>query len=248
MTQHHRTLTHVLNKTSENARDGRESLIVFDLDSTLFDVGPRLQKVLEDFAADPDHQRRFPDQVRHFPRVKVEKRDWGVKDALIRAGLDGKHPEFQAAMRDFWRRTFFSNDYLEYDVPYPGAVDYVQRLHRAGAKLVYLTGRDVSRMGAGSEKVLRKWHFPVDPEAVLVLKPHKDMDDALFKTNWFLALPTDKYANIWFFENEPVNINRMRLEAQHIDIVFFDSTHSRKEEPPENLPRIMHFLLQDEES
>lgn len=238
----------MLRQTAANAKSGRDSLVVFDLDSTLFDVGPRLQRVLEDFAAHAEFRKRFPDQVKEFPRVKVEKRDWGVKDALIRAGLDGHHPEFQIAMRDFWKKTFFSNEYLEYDVPYPGAVEYVQKLHRAGAKLVYLTGRDVARMGAGSESVLRKWNFPVDAEAVLVLKPHKDMDDAAFKTNWFLALPEEKYANVWFFENEPVNINRMRLEAKHIDIVFFDSTHSRKEQPPENIPSIMHFLLQDEES
>lgn len=247
MTRPDHTLRQILMRVSENARQGRESLAVFDLDSTLFDVGPRLQKVLEHFAADPANGIRFPEQVKHFSKLKVQPGDWGVKDALIRAGLDGHHPEFQVAMRDFWRARFFSNEYLDFDVPYPGAAEYVRRLADLGARVVYLTGRDVVRMGAGSETVLRKWNFPLGERAELVLKPHREMDDALFKTNWFLALTEDRYEDVWFFENEPVNINRMRLEAKHVEIVFFDSTHSRKEQPPVDLPRIMHFLLQDEE-
>jgi hypothetical protein len=247
MTQPSHTLRQILVKAAENSRRGHPSLAVFDLDSTLFDVGPRLERILMDFAQVPDHIRRFPEQVKHFVNLKVEKKDWGVKDALIRAGLDGHHPEFQAAVRDFWKTTFFSNDYLRFDRPYPGAVEYVQALEKAGAVISYLTGRDVARMGQGSEDVLKHWQFPLGEKATLDLKPTKEMDDAAFKTDWFLALPKDHYKDIWFFENEPVNINKMRIEAAHVEIVFFDSTHSRREELTEDLPRIMHFLLEGDE-
>ncbi|HRO67859.1 MAG TPA: HAD family hydrolase [Pseudobdellovibrionaceae bacterium] len=251
MTPPVKTLRQILVKIQENQSLRRPSLAVFDLDSTLFDVGPRLEKILMDFADLPESQKKFPDQVPVFKNIKIEKKDWGIKDALIRAGLDGHHPEFQESVREFWRRTFFSNEYLEYDVPYPGAVEYVKALADAGAEIAYLTGRDVHRMGKGSKTVLEKWGFPVNDRARLELKPMRDIEDAGFKTGWFLNLPQAHYGSIWFFENEPVNINHMIIEAAHmappVEIVFFDSTHSRRAHPPEDIPRIMHFLLEDDE-
>lgn len=247
MTQHTGNLRQIVVKTAENRLKGFRSLAVFDLDSTLFDVGPRLQRILADFARVPEYQARFPEQVSHFEKLKVEKRDWGIRDALIRAGLDGLHPEFQEEMKNFWKKHFFSNEYLIYDKPYPGAEAFVKSLHAEGAEIVYLTGRDVARMGRGSAEVLEKWGFPLNETARLELKPHRSMDDAAFKTDWFLALPDQAYADVWFFENEPVNINHMRLRTKKVEILFFDSTHSRRENPPEDLPRIMHFLLDDDD-
>ena len=114
------------------------------------------------------------------------------------------------------------------------------------ADLIYMLGRDVARMGKGSAEILQKWKFPLGPSAELVLKPAKDMDDAQFKTQWFLDLPQNKYSEIWFFENEPVNINLLRIEAAHVQIVFLDTTHARLQTEPEDIPKIMHFLLEDE--
>jgi hypothetical protein len=199
-----------------------------------------------DFAEIPENQQRFPDQVKHFKNIKVERKDWGIKDSLIRAGLDGHHPEFQEKVRDFWRETFFSNDYLKYDKPYPGAVKYVKALYESGAEIIYLTGRDVHRMGEGSHKVLRDWDFPLDDKkSKLVLKPHRSMDDALFKKDWFQNLGTETHKKIWFFENEPVNINLIQEHSPQVEIIFFDSTHSRQAKAPENIPAIMHFLLDE---
>lgn len=248
MTHASQTLRQILVKIEEFQRQGRSSLAVFDLDSTLFDVGPRLEKILLDFAEVPEHQKLFPEQIVHFRKIRVERRDWGIREALVRAGLDGHHPEFQEAVRAFWVKHFFSNEYLEADLPYPGAVEYVQKLHQLGAEIVYLTGRDVARMGPGSAAVLQKWNFPLGDKARLELKPHREMDDAEFKTNWFLQNTPGPHAGIWFFENEPVNIHHLRLEAHHVEIVYFDSTHSRRAKPPEDLPQILHFLLEGDDS
>ena len=172
------------------------------------------------------------------------RNDWGIKDALIRAGFDGHQPDFHEAIRNFWRQTFFSNEYLDYDVPFDGAQSYVQALYDLGAEIAYLTGRDVARMGTGTAQVLKKWQFPLDgTQAYTVLKPVKGMDDAQFKSDWFAALPANKYAGVWFFENEPVNVNLVRDTHAHVEIVFFESTHSGKSEAPSDLPRIVHFLL-----
>lgn len=243
--------TPVLQKIIDQAEDlsgqGKPVLAVFDLDSTLFDVGPRLEKILIEFSEIPENQKDFPDQVKHFKNIRIERRDWGIKDSLIRAGLDGHHPEFQEKVRDYWKRTFFSNEYLHYDKPYPGATKFVQALAETGVHIVYLTGRDVHRMGQGSHDVLLKWKFPLDEKkSRLVLKPYKEMDDSLFKCDWFKKLHPEEYTKIWFFENEPVNINLIRKECPAVEIIFFDSTHSRQQQAPEDIPAIMHFLLDEQ--
>lgn len=223
-------------------------LVVFDLDSTLFNVTPRLEKVLLDYAQVPLHQEKFPEQVQYFAKIRILKKDWGIRQILIRAGLDGHHHEFQNSVREYWIQHFFSNDLLDHDIPYAGAVEFVQSLAASGAEIVYLTGRDVHRMGEGSKKNLLKWGFPLDERnQQLILKPHQSLNDGEFKKNWFKSLPENKYRHIWFFENEPVNIHLIRQARPEVEIIFFDSTHSGEAHPPEDLPHILHFLLDDQE-
>jgi hypothetical protein len=238
-----RLLKQILKNTQEAHHRGEKTLAVFDLDSTLFDVSPRLEKILMDFADLPESQRRFPEQVKLFKKIKMLRQDWGITEALQRAGLDGHHPEFQEAVHDYWHQNFFSNHYLQYDQPYEGAVEYVQSLQKAGAKIVYLTGRDVARMGVGSPEILKKWEFPLNDNAELVLKPHLSMNDAQFKSDWFLEQEEHGYHKIYFFENEPVNLDLLLTTAPHVEMIFFDSTHSRKSNPPQNIPAIVNFLL-----
>ena len=237
-------LVDILNRATQAQSCGEKTLAVFDLDSTLFDVTPRIRKILHNFARDPDHIKKFPESCTALMEVEVLRTDWGIRDALIRAGLDGHHPEFQLTIKNYWKKHFFSNEYLEYDTLYDGAQEYVQALYEREVDIAYLTGRDVERMGVGTEKVMHKWKFPLHPvRAQLVLKPRQKMDDAKFKSNYFAAIPDGKYEIIWLFENEPANIHLVRKEHTHVEAVFFDSTHSGQHEAPVDLPTIMHYLL-----
>lgn len=238
---------HMLEQILGNIRtitsQGQKSLVVFDLDSTLFDVSPRLERILLDFASFPVNQKRFPEQVSLLKKIKVLRQDWGIVGALTRVGLDDQHPEFQAAVRDYWQKNFFSNHYLHFDDIYEGALDFVQEVDKAGAEISYLTGRDVERMGPGSIEVLRNWEFPLHDTAQLVLKPHRSMDDAQFKTDYFIEADKKGYSKIYFFENEPVNLVHLQQFCPHVEMIFFDSTHAGKAQPPPSLPSIMDFLL-----
>jgi hypothetical protein len=224
-------------------------LFVFDLDSTLFDVSPRLEKVLLDIAEIPEFKNRFPEVIPYFKNIKTLKNDWGFREVLKRAGIDHDHYELFETVRHYWVERFFSNEYIHYDEPYPGAVDFVNRIAKAQIPIVYLTGRDVHRMEKGSREVLKKWNFPLDDHYFkLVLKPHREMNDALFKKDWFFTLPKNEYSNYVFFENDPVNIHLIRKELPEVNIIFFDSTHSGAQKKPDDLPTIVHYLLEDEEA
>ncbi|WP_413295104.1 HAD family hydrolase [Bdellovibrio sp. HCB185ZH] len=228
--------------------EGKKCLVVFDLDSTLFDVSPRIEKILMDFALDPENIKRFPEQVSCFSKIKTAHTDWGFTNALQRAGLDGHHPEFQEAVALYWRKHFFSNDYLKYDTPNEGALEYVHEVMKAGADVAYLTGRDVHRMEPGTTRQLQQWNLPLNDKAVLFVKPDKAMDDAEYKTDWFLAKERQGYDKVYFFDNEPVILNLMGAKCPHVESIFFDSTHSGKAEPPPDLPRIMNFVLNQRNS
>ena len=85
----------------------------------------------------------------------------------------------------------------------------------------------------------------MDDKAVLILKPEKGMDDARFKSDYFLELPKNKYEKVYFFENEPVNVHLVGAEHPSISIVFFDSTHSGKAEAPNHYPTLKDFLMDE---
>lgn len=248
MTQSCHLLRQILVKIEEFQNQGHKSLAVFDIDSTLFDVSPRVERIIQDFAAEPEFQAKFPKQIQILKDIRTHRKDWGFKHALERAGLDGHHSELQEALHDYWLPRFFSNEYLQYDLPYDGAVEYVNAVANRGAEVVYLTGRDVARMGPGSALTLKQAGFPLDDQQTrLVLKPHRSMDDAEFKTDWFACLEPNKYADMWFFENEPVNIHHLRARQPQVNVVFFESTHAGKAPAPEDIPKIMHYLIDEPE-
>ncbi len=277
MTQPTPYLEQILTEMTQLQLDGKKCLAVFDLDSTLFDVGPRLKKILHDFATDPVFIQKYPDACQLLIQAETQKSDWGIKDAVMRAGLGNHLTELHQDLLVFWKQRFFSNEYLHFDIPYPGAVAFLGKLKSLDVDIVYLTGRDTQRMGIGSAEVITRWQMPLDEsKARLVLKPEKGMDDAEFKSDWFSLLPGQRsttidekktirtidartenlgafylkkapYHKIWFFENEPVNVNLIRCDHKNVEIVFFDSTHSRKEEPPIDVPKIINFLFSPDE-
>ncbi|WP_374031064.1 hypothetical protein [Bdellovibrio bacteriovorus] len=53
-------LEQILVNIQDLTKQGKTSLAVFDLDSTLFDVSPRLERILLDFAASPLNQKKIP--------------------------------------------------------------------------------------------------------------------------------------------------------------------------------------------
>lgn len=220
------------------------SLVVFDLDSTLFDVSPRLQKIIDDFASNSENKSQFPEEVKKLPMAKTQHRDWGVKNALERAGVIAATEAFHAAMKTHWLKSFFSHEYLEHDIPADGAVEFVNYVHSMGVPLAYLTGRDEPRMGEGSRRVLRKWGFPLSSSSEeLILKPQKTLEDADFKVEELKRLLKKGFSNVWLIDNEPVIINSVLKNLPQVNILFFDSTHAGKEEVPSTLPRISHFRI-----
>ena len=222
---------------------------IFDLDSTLFNVEFRTRQILSEFANDLGLKKKYPEASKQIIKIKNLPSEYHFAKSLEHLQLSDQTPEFYKEIYAFWKFRFFNSLYLKYDQPYDGAVIYVQRLFSLGARILYLTGRDVDRMGEATYASLVRWKFPLDSKspleagrAHLVLKSHKSIDDALFKKD-FVKLFDPKGGPVWFFENEPVNIHLVMEHASHVKVVYFDSIHTGEAEAPPQLPVIQDFIL-----
>jgi hypothetical protein len=217
---------------------------VFDLDSTLFDVSHRITQIFHQFAKLSDIAEKFPEASKQLLALTPKATDWGVKKTLMRINFKSPGDDFLKTLVEYWKKHFFSSDFLHIDRPYPGATEFVQDLFKAGADILYLTGRDIPRMLKGTLASLRAHSFPLDENhANVFLKPSTQIADTDFKKEFFLKLDQSK-GDVWFFENEPVNIKLVLDCCPHVKVVFVTTVHSEKNpEPGVHIPRISGFTL-----
>lgn len=221
-----------------------ERLCVFDLDSTLYNVSPRTQKILQDYAHENESNPLFKAQKERLKTIQVHSTDWGIRESLIREGIEGPLDFFES-VRNYWRERFFSNHYLKYDKPYPGAIEFVQALAHLKIPIFYLTGRDRPDMFEGTVESLKQWGLPLtDKSKNLLMKPEKKFgEDEDYKVQVLKQLLAD-YKSIYFFENEPVIINQVIKHCPTVKIIFMDTVHSRREDPIQfNYSLTGHFVL-----
>lgn len=236
-------LLDILETSRKGKAQGESSLLVFDLDSTLLDVSGRHHAVLRNFAQLKDIQHRFPQLLSKVEKLKITRHQWGIKDALMSAGVTSP-PFLLEEGYKYWSHSFFHNDYLVYDTPMMGAIEYTQNISQY-ADVVYLTGRDVERLGKGTIEQLKRHNFPLQKDlSNLFLKPHKSMVDANYKLDFFKnLLNQNKYEKIWFFDNDPRNLNLIVEHVPEIHCVFFKSAHPPGITPPSSIPHIHHFQI-----
>ena len=229
-------LQQVLNEARERAKRGGEPLrLALDIDSTLVDVAPRIEAILNEFAQAKASE--FPSETARLLGFRMQPEDYGFQKTLARLGLEKASQEFYDTLHDFWASRFFSNEYLHHDRPYEGSVEFVLEAARS-AQITYLTGRDVDRMRIGTIKSFSRLGFPVaGPRIEFALKPHRDLEDAAFKRDFLRNTP----GPTWFFDNEPENICRVVEACPHVRVVFFESVRLGDHPLPEGIPSIRSF-------
>ena len=216
-----RLLSGVVGRSRHEPGSGTPPVVVFDLDGTLFDNRPRTCAILRDLAAAWRSSR--PEAAARLAEVSPERMAYLLADTLAVLGIH--ETELVAEASAYWRDRFFVDDDLRHDVPLPGAVDFARACYDAGATIVYLTGRDLPMMGAGTFKSLRDHGFPFGVAGTeLVLKPDAAMPDEAFKR---LAAPTLRRLGdvVASFDNEPANCNLFCEEYPTCVSVLVDTQH-----------------------
>lgn len=211
----------VLSEAEAVAKVGTtQPVVVFDLDATLFDNRPRNIAIFRAWATQPD--RLGTPEATKILAMKAEQTEYLVKDSLAKVGItDAAIVESVTA---FWLERFFT-EWTVHDTPTPGGPGYVQALHKAGAFIVYLTGRDAPRMLTGTTQSLMISGYPIGlPRTQLIMKPHAKFDDEVFKDSVMSSLRrTGKV--IALFDNEPGNVNLMKKAFPEAKVIFLKTMH-----------------------
>ncbi len=238
-------LDEVVVRSRKVLEKGRQPVVVFDLDSTLFDVSRRSYEILQEWMSHPS-SGICEETVTLLRGLKPEEMKYSLQDVWEGRNIPHDRAPFEEHMKSakhFWRQRFFGNDYLHHDVPTRGAIQFVKNLYELGVKVVYLTGRDVPQMAFGTFDQLKMHGLPIEVERTrLILKPKRAMDDLDFKTQ---AAQTIKGWGevVASFENEPKNLVAMaKVFGGDTMNVFIESVSSDHPAPAgEGIYRIEYF-------
>lgn len=200
---------------------GETPVVVFDLDDTLFRVAYRTKHILQTWVEREPRARGLRAKVDALEPLAMP---YSLGGTLDRLGVTD--PKLRKRADAYWGRSFFGNDFLTDDRPVPGAPVYVWALKHAGAHLVYLSGRDEPRMGAGTRVALRGTGFPVPgPGVTLLLKPDWREKDVAYKERVTREIGALGRV-VASFDNEPKNVNMFRRKFPAALCVFLDTQHS----------------------
>lgn len=194
-------LEQVLDRVRQTAARGETPVVVYDLDHTLFDNGPRSLAIVAEYA-EREGDRALREAVE---RVPTRNLPYLLRDTLAMA--DVTDDDLVKSISEFWFSTFFRDEYIHHDVPLEGAAAFVRETFRLGATVVYLTGRDSPNMLLGTAQSLRDHGFPVGvAHSVMLLKPAFEIADIEFKTDAIGFIRT-LGSVVGAFDNEPINCN-----------------------------------------
>lgn len=170
----------ILQQVEHAKTRGVDPLVVMDLDGTLYNNAVRTLRILQEFAH--LHATDYPDITAAVDGLASGDMAYKVEETLRRVGVQD-----QAVLRHverFWGERFFTNAYVVYDLPAAGAVQFVERVHQAGAVPVYLTGRDAPNMLLGTLTALQRDGFPVGTvDTRIILKDDFKTPDARYKSS-----------------------------------------------------------------
>lgn len=219
----------VLARVLELARQTTRPTVLFDLDSTLYEVGPRTFQILKEWCETPAAARCAPLQGA-LRGLRLDQVGYSLVDTLTGLGLSTEDHEIVALLPElkaYWSERFFSSAYLKWDRAYPGAARFAHELYAMGLTVVYLTGRDEPRMGDGTRDNLVRDGFPWGERTELLLKSHFEKPDLEHKRD--AAASVRRHGNlVASFENEPVNLVALAElfpDAMHVFVETVYSDH-----------------------
>ena len=209
----------VLERVLGRVRAMPNSVVVFDLDSTLLDNKPRQARILREFGAAHGIAALAAARSDHWV-------DWSITRAMANAGLDADEvARWAEQAKQFWRERFFTSEYCRDDEPIAGARDYLAAVGEAGAIVAYCTGRH-EPMRAGTVDSFVRLGYPVPGARVhLLMKPVFELSDDDWKLEAYARL-RELGGVVAVFDNEPTHVNGYRAGFPDATVVHLATDDS----------------------
>lgn len=232
-------LRHVFDRIGQAAAAGRLPVVVFDLDSTLFDTAARHHRILREFA----REHGDPALLEGVAGIALADLGWSLTEPLKARGFDA--PDLHRDLQEYWAARFFSDPYVLEDHASAGAPEFVTACYERGAFVYYLTGRHVGGMETGTLQALVSRGFPaLRGRVALHLKPSFHLNDRAFKDTALEEIRSLRGEVVATFENEPGNANMFREAFPGALTFLVGSVHAPNPEPAHpDVIRIPDFRL-----
>ena len=206
-------------------KSGPRGLLVFDLDSTVFDNLPRQARIVREFGA----AKHLAPLAHCMPWHFVS--GWDLRGATTACGLSpAQSEEIYAELKSFWAARFFTSDYCREDIEIVGAPRYLHALDYVKARVIYVTGRHEG-MRTGTEACLERCRMPMPSaggQVQLLMKPRLADDDDEFKREAHEHLKTMGTV-LAAFDNEPMHINDYATKFPDAIPVHLATDHSGRD-------------------
>ncbi len=224
----------------------KDCVFVFDIDSTLYNVSPRSQIIYEHFLKEHSKflLKMSPELVLELKQLNLGPLDWGVTKKAH--SILKKHSQvdesFLKALHGYWVLYFFHHKFLWKDQLYVGIKDCVLELSRNNL-IYYCTGRDQSRMRAGTEKQLKSSGLTLNSLEHLYCKKHKKHDDKSYKLEVLRKIQSkNKNKKLIFIDNEVALVNYINKESESFKILCAETVHSGAEELDLGIAKLAYSL------
>jgi hypothetical protein len=199
---------------------GATGVLVFDLDSTVFDNRPRQARIVRELGAARGIPALTKCGVEHWSS------GWDLKAALIKCGLTEEEAgRLYKDAKSFWGARFFTSKYCVDDVEVPGAPAYLKAAVATGVQLAYVTGRH-EEMRAGTVECLKKCGMPVPEKNVhLIMKPNlRESDDDWKRVAHKRIVQLGRL--VAAFDNEPTHANDYAEVFPEATVIHLATDHS----------------------
>lgn len=231
-----------LAKVVELVKNTKNPVVIFDLDSTLFDPRSRYANIIADFG-----KTKGLTQLEGITKNDmVDSFQMEPNFAKAMKTSTEEIAQYMPEFREFWAQHFFGNEYVADDEALPGSPEFVNTLYKNGATIVYLTSRNDEGMRKGTEKALTKYNFPINQERVHlfmkgthnkhIVTAGDNQSEGLAKlrkhdVNWkqtYINTIKKLGTVVASFENEPGNLNILynSFHKEGFGVgVFIDTDH-----------------------
>ncbi len=217
----------ILDGVRASLDDGVEPLVVLDLDATLYDNSQRMLRILQEFAH--THAAGYPGLYDVVHAMSASDTLYEAVDTLRARGIEDE--ALLAEVHAFWRARFFTSEYLLFDLPHVGGVEFVRLVYEAGGVPCYLTGRDAPNMAQGTLAALQRDGFPVATVGTrFILKPDWETPDKPYKRSVLSHLRRTGRV-VGSFDNEPALCNLFKSSFPDASVVWLDTIHTPNAPP-----------------
>ncbi len=206
---------------------GAGGVLVFDLDSTVFDNRPRQARIVREFGQKKGLRVLEGCQPFHFTS------GWDLRSATVACGVsEAEADAFYSELKRFWGARFFTSDYCRDDIEIVGAPRFLHACVKTGAQVVYVTGRH-EEMRAGSVTAMEKCGMPTPASHAsvkLLMKPTLREDDDGYKRVAHQLLG-EMGTVVAAFDNEPTHVNDYASKFTTAVPVHLATDHSGRDVP-----------------